>query len=189
MKAIGPRKPRPLLTNRLRTSRVHQRVNFLKPTVPLPNSSSKVSTGSSHQTAMLSLFQLRPDIQPTLVITLLTALSQLSIPSLPRWVSRTPIPSFRMLKLWLMLEREFKSLLSPAGRSSVVAQTLPSVISSPWISHLLAPGMVQAATLLPSFSATTPKWPTLSITSLTSSTSHLPLSKLDSTTRRRTLTQ
>ena len=155
---IGIRPPRMLIMLRFRPSRMRQqRVNFLMSSVPLLSNFSMVLTGRAHP-ALLSTFQPRTVGQPTAVITLLTALSLLLLLSMPRLAWITPSLSCPKLQFWTKIAAEvFRSLLLPAGRSSVVAQTLPSVMNSPLISHLPTPGTVREATPLPSFSATTLK--------------------------------
>ena len=154
---IGIRPPLMLIMLRFRPSRMRQRVHSLMRTVPLPSNFSMVLTGRAHP-ALLSTFQPRTGGQPTTVITLLTALSLLLLLSMPRLAWITPSLSYPKLQFWTKIAAKvFRSLLLPAGRSSVVAQTLPSVMSSPLISHLPAPGTVREATPLPSFSATTLK--------------------------------
>ena len=153
---VGTRPPQMLTMLRFRPSRMRQRVHFPMRTVPLPASFSMVLTGRAHP-ALMSTLRPRTAGQPTAVISRLTALRLSSLPSQPRLAWRTPSLSCRARNLWMTTAKVSRPLLSPAGRSSVVAQTLPSVINSPWISHLAPPGIRRETTLLPSFSATTPK--------------------------------
>ena len=153
---VGTRPPQMLTMLRFWPSRTRQRVHFPMRTVPLPASFSMVLTGRPHP-ALMSTLRPRTAGQPTAVISQLTALRLSSLPSQPRLAWRTPSLSCRARNLWMTTAKVSRPLLSPAGRSSVVAQTLPSVINSPWISHLATPGIRRETTLLPSFSATTPK--------------------------------
>ena len=153
---IGIKPPRMLTMLRFRASRTRLLVSFLKPTVTLPARYSMVSTGSPHP-ALMSTFQPKTDGQPTMVITLLTALSLSSLSSKNLSTSRTPWLISRCRFTKLMMAQEFRALLSQAGKSLVVAQTLASAINSPLISSLKHPGMAREATQLLSFLATTPK--------------------------------